>query len=156
MSDATLLLRMAGTKQSSDQRERCVACGYSLAGLTSGVCPECGHPSLTASKITLRRRIGAILVAWAPCLALSLVPSGIMLFAPASLGDHARLILGAYVLALIFATFILPFIVGRRVRGAGSTFDVTVASVSFWLNVLTLLGAFVLTYEVLGHVASGV
>ena len=79
-----------------------------------------------------------------------------MLFAPASLGDHARLILGAYVLALIFATFILPFIVGRRVRGAGSTFDVTVASVSFWLNVLTLLGAFVLTYQVLGHVASGV
>jgi hypothetical protein len=57
------------------------------------------------------------------------------------------------------ATFVRP--IRGEVAGIGlapdcSPFMELHASVSFWLNALTLLGAFILTYQVLGHVASGV
>jgi len=38
-------------KRRRERRGRCLSCGYSLTGNTSGICPECGTPNTPGSQV---------------------------------------------------------------------------------------------------------
>ena len=52
-------IRHAFADEQSDQLGRCIECAYDLTGNESGVCPECGTPSVRHGlfkKLETRRR----------------------------------------------------------------------------------------------------
>jgi hypothetical protein len=142
--------------QESEVQVRCPACGYSLVGLSCAMCPECGRTASSTTTISAGFRARAVLLAWAPCAILSLVPTVFFLFLPVRIQVEVRVLAIGWLLALLAATFIWPLVVGARVRGADQRVDPVMASISFWLIFVTLVGGFVLTIYVIGQVASGV